>query len=166
MAQVSASTLTWVQKIQLIVAVGFGSGWSPKMPGTVGTAAAVVFFLPLAPLAVGHPFTWAVTLLGFLAIAVWAADGAEKSYFRRHDVGNIVIDEFLGYFVTMTFVPQSWRTLLAGFVLFRLLDVTKPWPANHIDKKWPGGWGVVMDDVAAGIWANVVLLVALRFLDF
>ena len=140
-----------------MLATGFGSGMSPKMPGTVGSFAALFFFLPFAPLAEHHLLLWLVTLSGFTLIAVWAADGAERRYFKRHDVGNIVVDEFVGVFLTMTLIPVSWKTLLAGFVLFRLFDVAKPQPAKHIDRKWPGGWGVVMDDVVAGVYANLVM---------
>lgn len=115
-------------------------------------------------LAEHQPALWGTCLLGFLMIGVWAADGAEKGYFRRHDVGNIVVDEFLGYFITMTLVPVTFTTLAVGFVVFRLLDIVKPQPAKHIDRKWPGGWGVVMDDVVAGIYANVLLQIFARLL--
>lgn len=152
---------TGVRRLQLFIANGFGSGLAPVAPGTFGTAGAVIAFLPLAPLAIHHPVLYAITLLGFLMIAVWASEGAEAHY-RRHDVGNIVVDEFLGFFVTMFLLPVTWQVLLLAFVVFRFLDIVKIPPAKQIDRQWPGGWGVVLDDVVSGVYANVVLQVAVR----
>lgn len=152
-----------IERLRLFIAVGFGSGLAPKAPGTFGTAAAVIAFLPFARMAEGRPLLWLLTVLGFTMIAVWAADGAERHY-KRHDVGNIVCDEFVGFFVAMTAIPVSWKSLLLGFVVFRVLDIVKIPPAKQIDRKMPGGLGVVLDDVVSGVYANVVLQVAVRLL--
>ena len=152
---------TGVRRLQLFIANGFGSGLAPVAPGTFGTVGAVVAFLPLSPLALRHPVLYAVTLVGFLMVAVWASEGAEAHY-RRHDVGNIVVDEFMGFFVTMFLVPVTWQTLLLAFLVFRVLDIVKIPPAKQIDRQWPGGWGVVLDDVVSGVYANVVLQIAVR----
>lgn len=149
-------------RLRVFAAVGFGSGLAPKAPGTFGTIGAVVCFLPFAPLAENEPLLFAVTLVGLTLIAVWCAEAGEAHY-RRHDVGHIVIDEFVGFFVTMFLVPANLRTIALGFVLFRVFDIVKIPPARQIDKRWPGGWGVVMDDVVSGIYACVVMHVALRF---
>ena len=150
-----------LRRVRLAIATGFGSGLAPVAPGTFGTAGALVAFLPFAPLASGHPFLFALSVAGMTMVAVWASEGAEAHY-RRHDVGNIVIDEWVGFFATMIAVPSNVRTLALAFVLFRFFDIVKVPPARQIDKRWPGGWGVVLDDVVSGIYANVVLQIALR----
>lgn len=149
------------RRTRLFIANGFGSGLAPKAPGTFGTMGAVLFFLPLAPMAVAHPILYLVMVTGFTMVAVWAADGAEAHY-RRHDVGNIVCDEFIGFLITMTMIPANWRTVLVAFVVFRFLDIVKIPPAKQIDRGWPGGWGVVLDDVVSGVYANVVMQVLIR----
>jgi len=156
---------TPIRHIQMLVANGFGSGLSPIAPGTCGTFAAIFFYLPFAPLNARQPLLYLVWLVGFLFFAVWAAAGAEAEY-KRHDVGNIVIDEFHGYFTTMFLVPTNVRTLAAAFVIVRLLDVWKPPPARQIDRGWPGGWGVVLDDTAAGIYACLIMHALVHFLPF
>ena len=92
-----------------------------------------------------------VTVLGFIAVAIAAATAAGR-YWKVVDASPIVIDEVAGYLVTMALVPWSWGTAILGFLLFRLFDVMKPWPASAFDRV-KTGFGVVMDDVAAGIWA-------------
>ena len=148
-------------RLRVFAAVGFGSGLAPVAPGTFGTVGAVVCFLPFAPLAAERPLLYAVTLVGLTLIAVWCAEAGEAHY-RRHDVGNIVIDEFVGFFATMFLVPANGKTIVLAFVLFRIFDIVKVPPARQIDKGWPGGWGVVMDDLVSGIYANVAMQVALR----
>ena len=163
MADDAASTLNpgFVRKVQLFIAHGFGSGLAKRAPGTVGTAAAVVCWLPFSPLAYYRPFQYIVLCLVLLPITVWAASGAELHY-KRHDVGNIVIDEFIGFFITMIAIPATIPTVLLGFVVFRVLDIVKIQPAKRIDRTWPGGWGVVLDDVVSGIYANILLQIAIR----
>ncbi|HUH01797.1 MAG TPA: phosphatidylglycerophosphatase A [Kofleriaceae bacterium] len=138
------------------LATAGGAGYSPVAPGTCGTAVAV----PLAWLASGLPLwsfiaiTVAVTLVG-----VWAASVADD-HWGTHDSGRIVIDEVAGYFVTMCFADRSTiGPLLLGFVLFRAFDIVKPPPVRWIDRAGPGGVGVVFDDVAAGVYAGLILLV-------
>ena len=148
-------------KLRVFAAVGFGSGLAPVAPGTFGTVGALICFLPFASMAAGQPLLYAVTIAGLIAIAVWCSEAGEAHY-RRHDVGNIVIDEFAGFFVTMFLVPSNVRTLALAFVLFRIFDIVKVPPARQIDKGWPGGWGVVMDDVVSGVYANIVMQIAMR----
>ncbi|HUL59170.1 MAG TPA: phosphatidylglycerophosphatase A [Anaeromyxobacteraceae bacterium] len=132
-------------------------GYSPVAPGTVGTAGAV-------------PLAWALSWLSFpaqlaaiaalFAVAVPAAQRAGR-YWGVADASPIVVDEVVGYLVTMAFVPFSWPAAAWGFLLFRLFDVLKPWPASAFDRV-KNGFGVVMDDVAAGLFAGAGLqLVAL-----
>lgn len=147
-------------KLRVFAAVGFGSGLAPVAPGTFGTMGALLCFLPFAPLAAGHPALYAVTVAGLIVVAVWCSEAGEAHY-KRHDVGHIVIDEFAGFFVTMFLVPANVRTLALAFVLFRIFDIVKIPPARQIDKGWPGGWGVVMDDVVSGVYANLAMQIAM-----
>lgn len=134
-------------------------GKSPWVPGTVGTAGAV----PLVYL-----FAWAgqtaYLIAGLLlcVFAVWSASGYER-YADTHDSREIVIDEVAGFIVAMAFLPLSWQTVLAGFLLFRLLDVIKPPPIGFLDAKIGGGLGVVVDDLVAGLFANLILRGGLHF---
>lgn len=123
-------------------------GFSPVAPGTVGTLGAV----PLAWLVSRlSPLAASAFLLAFLALAVHAATRAGR-YWREVDAGAIVIDEVVGYLVAVAFLPFTWRTALVAFCFFRLFDIVKPWPASRLDR-WKTGLGVVLDDVAAGLYA-------------
>jgi phosphatidylglycerophosphatase A len=127
-------------------------------PGTFGTLGAVPLYLALSRLG---PDAYAAFTLGFAALAMIAAERAGR-YWGLADASQIVVDEVAGFLLTLVFVPFSWRAVAAGFVLFRLFDVLKPWPASALDRV-KNGFGVVMDDLAAGAWAWAALL-ALRLL--
>ncbi len=134
-------------------------GFSPFAPGTVGTAGAVPLAWAIAGLA---PLPLAAFLAAFLALSIAAAARASR-YWQVADASPIVIDEVIGYLVTMAVVPFSWPAALAGFVLFRAADILKPWPASAFDRM-KSGFGVVMDDVAAGVWAGAALWLLHRLL--
>ena len=161
MAGDAAQSVIPLRRVRLAIATGFGSGLAPVAPGTFGTVGALVCYLPFAAMSAQQPLLFALTLAGLTVVAVWAAEGAEAHY-RRHDVGNIVCDEFVGFFATMFWIPANVRTLAVAFVLFRFFDIVKVPPAKQIDKGWPGGWGVVLDDVVSGIYANLVMQVLVR----
>jgi phosphatidylglycerophosphatase A len=132
-------------------------GYAPVAPGTFGTLGAIPLYWALSQL--GWPAYLAVTV-GLIAVAVPAAHRAGR-YWGHADASPIVIDEVAGYLVTMALVPFSWPAAAAGFLLFRLFDILKPWPASAFDRV-KTGFGVVMDDVAAGVyaWAALQLLEA------
>jgi phosphatidylglycerophosphatase A len=137
-------------------------GYVPLAPGTVGTLGAIPLFWALRALPLG---LYLLTTAAFVAVAIAAATVAGR-YWKVVDASPIVIDEVAGYLVTMALVPWSWETAVAGFLLFRLFDVVKPWPASAFDRV-KSGFGVVMDDVAAGVWAWAtleLLRLALRLL--
>ena len=137
-------------------------GFSPVAPGTVGTLGAIPLFWLLRDLPL---WLYLVTLAGFSALAV-AAAGEAGRYWKVADASPIVIDEVAGYLLAMAFVPWSFEGALAGFALFRLFDVLKPWPASALDRV-KSGLGVVADDLAAGIWSAAALAflsLALRLL--
>jgi phosphatidylglycerophosphatase A len=142
----------WRDPVQFI-AFGFGSGASPYMPGTVGTLAAVPFYLLLQPLSIN---TYLLTLMVLTLISFWLCHRAGKAV-GETDHSGIVLDEFIGYFITMTAAPAGGVWLLLGFILFRFFDIYKPWPIHYIDNHMPGGIGVVLDDVVAGVFAGVLL---------
>ena len=145
-----------------LVATGLGSGYSPFAPGTAGTLVAIPLYLALSSLS--WPL-YLVTVSALTLLAVYASGEAER-IFDRKDSPRIVIDEIVGFLWSLAFVaPTGWR-ITAAFFLFRIFDILKPPPARWCQDRLPGGWGVVGDDVMAGIWANVVLLLALRFFDF
>lgn len=145
--------------IKLLATWG-GSGYSPFASGTVGSLAAIPFYLWLARLPL--PF-YLLTLAAFFFLSCWISGKAEI-IFQEKDSGKIVIDEVVGYLVTMTAIPFDWRYIVAGFFLFRLFDIVKPPPANWFDRKLKNGYGVVLDDVAAGFYAWLCLFVLSRFL--
>lgn len=134
-------------------ATGLGVGYLPLAPGTWGSLVGVVVYL----LGVGAGFSHSVVLPALAAVfAVVVAHQAEK-IFAEKDCQKIVIDEVMGQWATYLFAPFSVRNLVIGFVLFRIFDVIKPFPARWFQEKMPGGLGVVGDDVIAGIQAGIVL---------
>lgn len=137
------------------LALGFGSGLAAKAPGTFGTLAAVPLYLLLAQL----PLSWylAVTLVCVLA-GIYICDKAAKDM-GVHDHGAIVWDEVAGLLITMIAAPAGLLWLIIGFVLFRLFDIIKPWPIRWLDAKVEGGFGIMIDDVLAGIFALICLQV-------
>jgi phosphatidylglycerophosphatase A len=145
----------------VILAAWGPCGYAPFAPGTVGTLGAIPVFWALGRL----PFPlYLVTVDAFIALASYAANVAGR-YWKVADASQIVIDEVVGYLVTMAAVPWSWPAILIGFGLFRLFDVLKPWPASAFDRM-KNGFGVVMDDVAAGVFAWMSLLAIRLVLRF
>jgi phosphatidylglycerophosphatase A len=144
-----------LSKTARLIATFFGSGLSPKAPGTIGTIATIPLVYALSFL--GPYFYMAFTVLLF-PIGLWAAEMYEQAT-SKHDSKEIVIDEVLGFLITMTWLPMTWQSMLFGFVLFRVLDILKPFPIGSIDKKVQGGLGVIADDVVAGLIANIALQV-------
>ena len=136
------------------LALGLGSGLSPKAPGTFGTLAAVPFVLLWQML----PW-WGFALIVWVSFVfgVWLC-GESARRLGVHDHPGIVWDEFVGYWLTMLFAPTGWLWLLLGFIFFRIFDILKPWPIGWADRQVSGGMGIMLDDVLAGIYAGLVLL--------
>jgi len=139
------------------LAFGFGSGLMPKGPGTAGTLMAVPLFLLMADW--GLPL-YTVVVFVTAILGIWIC-GAASRQLGVHDHGGIVWDEFVGYWITMWAVPVSWLWVIAGFVVFRVFDILKPWPISVLDKKVGGGFGIMIDDVVAGIMACITLHLAM-----
>lgn len=142
-----------MNRIIVALASGLGSGYSPVASGTAGSLVAIPLVLLLLPLPVT---TYLVTIITFTFLAVWISDHAQILY-KQHDSHYIVIDEIAGMLFTFVGQEPHWLTIATGFVLFRMFDIWKPWPCSYIDKHVKGGLGVVMDDVVAGIYANIGL---------
>ncbi|MEM1112066.1 MAG: phosphatidylglycerophosphatase A [Pseudomonadota bacterium] len=134
-------------------AFGFGSGLAPRAPGTFGTLAALPIYWLLANLPL-LPYT--LVLLGAVFFGIWICDRASREL-GVHDHPGIVWDEFVGLWVALWALPLDWAWLLAGFALFRLFDILKPWPISWLDRHVSGGLGIMIDDIVAGVMACACL---------
>ena len=133
----------------------------PFAPGTFGTLAGLplCYLVSLCPSGVGVMIISAVIALG-----VWLADSSEKMIGSK-DPGCIVIDEIAGMLVTLAGLPFTFITVAVGFVLFRILDIFKPFPIRSLERKIPGGSGIMVDDLVAGIMANIILRIILYIFE-
>ena len=136
-----------------LLAFGFGSGLSPVAPGTVGTVVAIPIYLLLNTLSLFAYFTCLI-VISLLSVII---AGKSARLLKVHDHGGIVIDEICGFLLTMLLAPPGWQWVIAGFVLFRLFDILKPWPIRYLDTHVDGGLGIVADDLMAGIYALLSL---------
>ena len=146
-----------MRKLTLFLASNAGLGYAPFASGTFGTLAGIpVFYLT------GEWPWWLymITMTALLFLSFWVADAAGQIYGVADD-GRIVIDELMGYLVTVAFLPWSWSAALIGFFWFRLFDILKPPPAGWLDKNFKHGVGVVLDDFAAGLYAAIALRLTL-----
>jgi phosphatidylglycerophosphatase A len=138
-----------------ILAIWFGCGRVPKMPGTAGTVGAIPLYLLLVQ---GGALAVAMGAAVVTLVGVWAATQVVRRT-GLEDPQIVCIDEAAGVLLTLATAPYTWQGVLASVVLFRIFDQFKPWPARRAEKL-PEGWGVVMDDVFAGLWGAVVVVAA------
>ena len=137
----------------VLIAVGFGSGLAPKAPGTAGTLVAIPLFILMQPLPL---ITYLLITTCLFISGIWICTYAAEK-FGVHDHPAIVIDEIVGYLITMIAAPEGWLAVVVGFALFRVLDAVKPWPVSWFDRNVSGGLGIMLDDVVAGIAALVII---------
>lgn len=142
------------------LAFGFGSGLAPFAPGTFGTLAAIPLYWVLSLFPLGFYLT--IVLVAAIA-GIWIC-GESAKRLGVHDHSGIVWDEFVGFWITMIAAPSGLSWVLVGFVLFRIFDIWKPWPIYIVDDKIHGGFGIMLDDVLAGIYALVVMQILAFFL--
>ena len=139
------------------LAVAFASfgylGFAPVAPGTVGAAAAIPVFVLLRW--AGSPWLEVAVCAAIVVAGAWSARLTEQAL-GVEDPGPVVIDEVVGMLVSLLFLPGTWPVILAAFLAFRVFDIVKPWPAGRLEHV-PGGWGVMADDVMAGIYANLTI---------
>jgi len=144
-----------------LLSLGFGSGLSPYAPGTMGTLVAIPLYLLLSRLEL-LPYL-IVVVAGFL-LGIYLCEKTSKAL-GVHDHSGIVWDEIIGYWITMIAIPAvTWQWILAGFVLFRFFDIVKPWPVKIADKRVPGGFGIMFDDLLAGLYALACIQIFWQFL--
>jgi len=153
-----------MNKFSEYISTLFGIGYFPKAPGTAGTLFAAIVYFAL-------PNQWfnsfqnsSLVLIAIFVgsiISVFFISKAEEGL--GHDNGKIVLDEFWGYFIAVLFLPKTLVVIAAAFVLFRIFDILKPEPVNIL-QKLPKGWGVMADDIMAGVYANVVLQIVIRLI--
>lgn len=151
-------------KWSIIYSTFLGSGFFPLFPGTIGSLVAMVIYLLLPGVIfeqLSNQLIFSGILVIFSLISVPVVTRAEK--YLGHDCGKIVVDEVAGYFVAVLFLPKSLLTALLGFVFFRIFDIFKPEPVNML-QKLPGGWGVMVDDLMAGIYANIIVRILLKII--
>jgi len=136
----------------LLFAAGFGVGYSPIAPGTLGTLITIPIYYFLS--AIRSPI-YEVTIIAFFFLSVWISEKAEI-FFGKRDDSRIVIDEMMGFLITMLWIPKTAIFIIIGFFLFRFFDIVKPPPIRLIERA-RGGFGVVLDDVVAGVYSNIIL---------
>jgi phosphatidylglycerophosphatase A len=152
------------RQVIIFFATGAWSGYVPFAPGTAGSVVGLIIGgLVCAPIWRRSPAAFLMVFIVVLIASCWIAGSAEQ-ILGEHDSSKIVIDEVLGMVVTTFMNPTGWVSLAAGFALFRFFDIIKPFPASFFDRRVRGGAGVVLDDIAAGIYANLVLQAARRLL--
>lgn len=149
---------SFFERVILFVATGAYSGYSPIAPGTAGTLVGVGIYLIIYN---PNPLIYTAILLPMFFLTVLISDRAEK-ILLENDSKHIVIDEIFGFLMTMVFVPSSFPYIVLGFFFFRVFDILKIFPINFFDKKVKNGYGIVLDDLFAGIYANL-LLQGIRF---
>lgn len=149
--------MTPAQRLIVILASAGYVGYIPVASGTFGTLVGIPLFWAFAGAARAHPFA-AVLVFTLATLAACWISGRADELLNEHDSHKIVIDEVLGYLAATMFLEPTWTTTLLAFFVFRALDVIKPFPAGYVDENFPGGWGVVLDDVVSGFYTLLVLL--------
>jgi len=144
-----------LQRLALLFATVLGVGYAPVAPGTFGSAAGLILWALLPSSPAVHGFV----ILMLFVVGSWSGSVAER-HFGKTDPGQVVIDEVMGMLITLFMIPAGCGAAFAGFLLFRVADVIKPWPANRLERL-PGGIGVMADDGMAAIYANLALRLAL-----
>jgi len=149
----------FINKTALILSSWFGTGLIPRMPGTAGTLAAIPMVIVMNRLGL---FFGAIFLVISIVAAVWSSGVTEK-LLGRDDPSEVVIDEVAGFMVTIYLLPLSWVSIPLGFIMFRFFDILKPFPIKRIERIG-GGTGIVLDDLVAGVYANLSINILFVFL--
>lgn len=150
-----------LHKLARFFAFGFGAGKAPVAPGTFGTLVGIPIYLLLQPVSAS---IYAVAVLVLFGLGVWLCHVTEKDL-GVHDHPGIVWDEIVGYLITMFMAPNGWVWIVAGFFLFRLFDIWKPFPIRQIERRIQGGLGNMLDDALAGLYSLAVLQGAVYWMN-
>ncbi|MDC4714527.1 phosphatidylglycerophosphatase A [Acinetobacter baumannii] len=154
--------MSWFNRCIVFCGVGFGSGLAPKAPGTFGSAFALLF----VPIWLSLGFTLSLIAILIMSVVGIYICGQTAKVINVHDDGRIVWDEFAGQ--SITFIPLlylqqiNWIWVITGFILFRIFDVWKPWPIRVIDRQVHSGFGIMLDDIIAGVWAALCTLIIIH----
>lgn len=151
-----------MRRIVLFVASGALLGYIPIAPGTFGALAGVPLFWVFDALRIRSLLLYAVAFFLLVPASCWLA-GTSEQILDEHDSRKIVIDEITGYVAATLLLDFTWTHVILAFLLFRLFDIVKPYPARHIDRHVPGGYGIVLDDLVAGLYANIATRAVLSF---
>lgn len=155
--------MSWFNRCIVFCGVGFGSGLAPKAPGTFGSAFALLFI----PIWLSLGFNLSLIAIIIMSLVGIYICGQTAKVIDVHDDGRIVWDEFAGQSITLLplifFNIMSLQWALIGFCLFRLFDVWKPWPIRAADQKVAGGFGIMLDDIIAGLWAALCIIIFITF---
>ena len=141
------------------IAFGCGSGTSPIIPGTMGSLAAIPIYLLLIQCSL---LWYTLIVIAAFALGCLLCERVSRDL-RIHDHSGIVFDEWVGMWITLWMVPATWDWIAAAFILFRIFDVIKPWPIRWVDQQVTNGVGIMLDDVLAAVYANVILQVVHRW---
>ena len=147
-----------LKKLKYIIATGFGTGYSPYAPGTVGSLVALLLFI-FIPL---DDYLWLGISITMFILGIWVSGTVEKD--KEKDPGIVVIDEFVGQWIALIFLPRILWIFVAGFLLFRILDIIKPFPAADFEEL-EGGIGIMLDDLIVAIYTNIALHLTLIFIS-
>lgn len=160
--KVSQNVSNSKNQIKLMIAEFFLCGRSPIAPGTVGSIGSLIIWVPAVYFLLPN-FIIASTIVAIFFIGVWASEyGIE--YYKKSDPKQVVIDEVVGQGIPFLVIGFSIKEILAAFLLFRFFDIVKPWPIKWIEKRFDDKWGIMLDDVLAGIFALVAILLAKKFI--
>ena len=151
--------MNFTNKTAVFLATGGYVGHIPFAPGTFGSLIGLPFCYLLAEIQLGAAIIATLLLIG---LAIWISNAAERTL-KRKDPGCIVVDEMAGMAVTLIGLPFNFTTVVTGFILFRILDILKPFPIRVLDKRLSGGLGIVADDVVAGIFSNIIIRMLLYY---
>lgn len=147
-----------IKKFKYIIATGFGIGFSPLIPGTAGSIAALFLFIFIP----ANDFIWLTISIMMFFLGIWVSGEVEKN--EGKDPQIVVIDEFVGQWIALLFLPRILWIFISGFVIFRILDIIKPFPAADFEDI-EGGSGIMLDDVIAGIYTNIALHLIMLFIS-
>jgi phosphatidylglycerophosphatase A len=141
-----------MKRLGVLIATAGGAGYFPIAPGTIGSAIGVFVYLLVSQ----SSLAWQAALIGTITlVGIWAS-GVAATHFGREDPGHVIIDEVAGQLVTLYATGAGIRGAILGFLIFRAFDIVKPWPARQFER-FPGGLGIMADDLMAGVYANLLL---------
>ena len=157
---VRQQVIDFKQKAIIFLATGGWIGFSPVAPGTFGSLAALPLCLLISSMRIGPAL---IVVVALIMVSTWIAHAAEKIEAQK-DPSQVVLDEICGMAIALFALPFTPFFIIGGFALFRLFDILKPFPIHWVDKKVPGGLGIMLDDIVAGIFANGVMRVGIYLL--